>query len=269
MEIWENIKDQILTYSPKLVLAIVAVIIGFWIVGQVMKLVAKGLAYKNVEKSLAGFLKSFLSIFLKILVLITAAGIVGIEMTSFVALIGAAGLAIGLSFKDSLSNLAGGILILIFDPFYVGDYIEVAGVSGTVKSVQIFSTVLKTIDNKTVIIPNGNITKGTLINYSTESKRRLDIVFGIGYDDDLKKAKKLLETAIKNEERFITDPEPLVVVSNLGDSSVDIEMRAWCKAEDYWPLKFQMLEEIKLAFDKNGISIPYPQQDVHVHNSKK
>ena len=187
-----------------------------------------------METTLRRFLNSLSNIGLKGLLLISVASMLGIETTSFIAVLGAAGLAIGLALQGSLANFAGGVLILIFRPYKVGDFVEAAGQSGIVKSIEIFSTVLTTGDNKTIILPNGSISNSAVINYSTQETRRVDLVFGIGYDDDLRRAKAVLESLINADERILKDPEPMVVVSNLGDSSVDITTRSWVNAADYW-----------------------------------
>lgn len=218
-----------------------------------------------METTLRRFLNSLSNIGLKGLLLISVASMLGIETTSFIAVLGAAGLAIGLALQGSLANFAGGVLILIFRPYKVGDFVEAAGQSGIVKSIEIFSTVLTTGDNKTIILPNGSISNSAVINYSTQETRRVDLVFGIGYDDDLRRAKAVLESLINADERILKDPEPMVVVSNLGDSSVDITTRSWVNAADYWGVYFDLVENVKLAFDEEGISIPYPQTDVHLY----
>jgi small conductance mechanosensitive channel len=192
---------------------------------------------------------------------------IGIETTSFIAVLGAAGLAIGLALQGSLANFAGGVLLLIFRPYKVGDFVDAAGQMGVVKKIEIFSTILTTGDNKTIIIPNGAISNSPITNFSTQATRRVDIVFGIGYDDDLKKAKQVLKEIIDADERIHKDPEPLIVISNLGDSSVDITTRSWVDSGDYWGVYFDLTEKAKLAFDENGISIPYPQTDVHLHQA--
>jgi small conductance mechanosensitive channel len=193
---------------------------------------------------------------------------VGIATTSFVAILGAAGLAIGLALQGSLANFAGGVLILLFKPFKVGDYIEAQGYSGTVNEIQIFNTILKSLDNKTIIIPNGNLSNDCITNYSTEPLRRVDFVFGIGYEDDIKKAKEVLLTIIKSDSRVLKEPEPFVSIGELGDSSVNFTVRVWCNKEAYWDVYFDMFEKVKLEFDKQGISIPFPQRDVHLYQTK-
>ena len=189
-------------------------------------------------------------------------------MKSFVAIIGAAGLAVGLALQGTLQNFAGGVIILILRPFKVGDYIEGSGHAGTIKEIQIFNTVMLTPDNKKIIIPNGGLSNASITNYSAQPTRRVDMVFGIGYDDDIKKAKELLETIVTGDERVLKDPIHQIAVSELADSSVNFVVRPWVNAADYWDVYFDMHEKIKLEFDKAGISIPFPQRDVHIYNEK-
>ncbi|RMF64063.1 MAG: mechanosensitive ion channel family protein [Calditrichaeota bacterium] len=251
-------------YGPKLVLAIVTLIVGLWVIRVVSKVLRRGLERSKVELSLQRFLGSLLSIILKVLLFISVASMIGIETTSFVAILGAAGLAVGLALQGSLANFAGGVLILLFKPYKVGDYIDAQGVSGTVHSIQVFHTVLKTPDNKTIIVPNGAISNGIITNFSAENQRRVDMAFGIGYEDDIQKAKKVLWQLVESDERILKEPAPVVVLSELADSSVNFAVRVWCKASDYWGIYFDMQERVKLAFDEHGLSIPYPQQDVHI-----
>ena len=187
-------------------------------------------------------------------------------MTSFIAVLGAAGLAVGLALQGSLQNFAGGVLILFFKPYKIGDFVDAAGYMGTVKEIQIFNTILKTPDNKTIIIPNGILSNASLTNFSTEPTRRVDMTFGIGYSDDILKAKSVLESLLKSDNRILNDPAYMIVVSELADSSVNLVVRAWCNSADYWGIYFSMQEKVKLEFDKQGISIPFPQRDVHVYN---
>jgi small conductance mechanosensitive channel len=254
-----------LAYLPKVFAALIVLYIGFRLVGVLASLMHKALQHEMVDESLASFLGSIVSIGLKGLVLITVANMVGIQMTSFIALLGAMGLAVGLSLQGSLSNFAGGVLILLFKPFKVGDVILVNGNKGKVYSIQIANTILKTGDKRTIIIPNGVVSNGTIENFSTESTRRLDMVFGIGYADDFRQAKKILREIVNAEERVLKDSEVLIVVSKLGVSSVDIECRMFCDRVDFSSLKFEMNEKVKEAFDKVGISFAYPQQEVHVN----
>ena len=200
-------------------------------------------------------------------VIIAALGQLGIQTTSFIAILGAAGLAVGLALQGSLANFAAGVLMIIFRPFKQGDFIEGAGVSGVIEEVHIFNTVMRTGDNKTIIIPNGSLMNGNIINYSTKPTRRLDLVIGIGYDDDIKKAKQVLEDLMASEERILKDPAPTIGLLELADSSVNFAVRPWVNSADYWGVHFNLLERIKLRFDDEGISIPYPQRDIHLHNS--
>lgn len=254
-------------YGGKLILAILTLLIGLWVIGYLIKGFDKALRTAQVETTLAIFLEKLASTILKILLLISVASMVGIETTSFIAIFGAAGLAVGLALQGSLSNFAGGVLILLFKPFKVGDFIEAQGHAGTVKEIQIFNTIIHTGDRKTIIIPNGPISNGSIINYSLSPIRRVDMLFGIGYDDDLKKAKALLQKLVDEDERILKDPVSQVLLSELADSSVNFSVRAFVNAADYWGVFFDMQEKVKLAFDAEGISIPYPQQDVHMHNA--
>ncbi len=257
--------EQAMLYLPKVVLAIVTLLVGLWVIKMIGKAVQKALERSQVELTLRRFLGSFISGMLKILLVISVISMLGVQMTSFIAILGAAGLAVGLALQGSLANFAGGVLVLLFRPYKVGDVIEAQGYIGSVHSIQIFNTVLKTFDNKTIIIPNGDISNSSIVNYSTEPKRRVDMTFGIGYDDDIDKAKEIIEKLIEKDERILKDPPAMVRVSELGDSSVNFVVRVWCEAPNYWDIYFDMHENVKKAFDANGISIPYPQQDVHLY----
>ena len=269
MEIVEKNLDTIiqmgLQYAPKLALALITLLIGFWMIGRVGRLIDSQFEKRDLDPSLRTFSVSMIGVILKVLLVISVAGMVGIETTSFVAIIGAAGLAVGLALQGSLSNFAGSVLILIFKPFKVGDVIDVAGRIGTVKEIQIFATVMRTTDNKRVIIPNGVLAGGTIVNLSAEDTRRIDLVFGIGYNDDIDKAKEVLKAIIAKDERILSEPEPTVAVSELADSSVNFVFRPWVKKDDYWPVYYDMVETVKKTFDKEDISIPFPQRDVHLH----
>jgi small conductance mechanosensitive channel len=254
-------------YGPKLLLAIVTLIIGLWIIKLFVKAFGKTMERSKTDVSLQRFLLSLIRILLKVMLVISVASMIGIQMTSFIAILGAAGLAVGFALQGSLANFAGGVLILLFKPFKIGDFIDASGYTGTVSGIQILNTILKTIDNKTIIIPNGVLSNESVTNYSTENTRRVDMTFGIGYSDDIKKAKEILEVLLKNDSRVIKDPAPMVVVSELADSSVNFSARAWCNSADYWGIYFDMQEKVKLEFDEQGISIPFPQQDVHVFNN--
>lgn len=255
----------VMEFTPKLVTAILVLIIGLWVVRMITNVLDKAMERGNVDVSLRRFLHSLLNILLKALVIISVISMLGVETTSFIAILGAAGLAVGLALQGSLANFAGGVLILIFKPYKVGDFIDAQGHMGSVNSIQVFNTVLKTPDNKTIIIPNGAIAGGSITNFSTEPRRRVDWVFGIGYSDDIDKAKAVIAKLLENDERALKDPEPVIVVSELADSSVNITVRVWAEAADFWPLHFDMIERVKKAFDKVGISIPFPQRDVHMY----
>jgi len=244
--------------------AVIALIVGFWLVGRVVKVAERLFSKKDLDLSLQKFLVRLISIGLKVLVLITVAGIVGIPTTSFVAIIGAAGLAVGLALQGSLANFAGGVLILFLKPFKVGDFIEGAGHSGTVEEISIFYTNMKTAKNQAVIIPNAQLSNNSIVNYSKKPIRRLDLVFGIDYGDDIDKAKEILKQIISSEYRVLDDPSYMIAVDSLGDSSVNIVTRSWCKNEDYWDLNFEFTEKVKKEFDAKGISFPFPQQDIHI-----
>lgn len=253
-----------MSYGPKLVLAIITLFVGLWLINRVVNAAEKHFT-SRAEATLGQFIKSVSSVLLKAVLLIAVASMIGIETTSFIAVLGAAGLAVGLALQGSLSNFAGGVLILLFKPFKVGDLIEAQGFIATVKEIQIFNTILKTGDNRIVIIPNGSLSNGSLVNINHEPQRRVDFVFGIGYDDDIDKAKSTLEAIAKGDSRVLQDPAPVIVLSELADSSVNFTVRLWVNTADYWGVYFDTHEAVKKSFDAQGISIPFPQQDVHMH----
>lgn len=260
---FDNILDLIVLYGASILLAIIVLIIGLWLIKRIVKLFEKTLNKRNVEPSLRPFLTSIVSVLLKIMLIISVASMVGVEMTSFVAVLGAAGLAIGLALQGSLSNFAGGVLILLLKPFKVGDFIEGAGHSGTVREIQIFYTYLTTVQNQEVVIPNGQLSNDPIKNYSFHSTRRMDLTFGIGYSDDIDKAKNILENLVAADERFLKEPAHVIFVEELADSSVNIRLRAWANNSDFWDIYNGLPEKVKKAFDKEGINIPFPQMDVH------
>ncbi len=263
-ELLQTAYTMLMTYGPKLVLAILVLIIGLWLVNKVVGGLRNNLTSK-VDATLGQFGSSLVSVILKAILLISVASMIGIETTSFIAVLGAAGLAIGLALQGSLANFAGGVLILLFKPFKVGDVLEAQGYIGTVKEIQIFNTILKTGDNRIVIIPNGALSSSSMVNINQEATRRVDLSFGIGYSDDIDHAKLVLNEIINAEARILKDVEPLVVVSELADSSVNFTVRVWVNTPDYWAVYFAMHEKVKKEFDAKGISIPFPQQDIHVH----
>lgn len=264
----ERIWELITVWGIKVIAAIAIFVIGFWIAKLFRKIIEKVLANRNVDPTIGSFVASLAYYALLAFVVLASLGQLGIQTTSFVAIIGAAGLAIGLALQGSLANFAAGFLMIIFRPFKVGDFIEGAGTAGTVEKIQIFTTQLLTPDNKTVIVPNASLTAGNIVNYSTTGTRRVDMVFGIGYEDDIDKARQIISEAIAADERVLKTPEPLIAVSELADSSVNLVARPWANYKDYWGIYFALTETIKKRFDQEGISIPYPQRDIHVYEHK-
>ena len=252
-------------YGLKIIAAILIFVIGKWAITKITK-VTKALMIKaNIDETLVEFAESLIYFALLMMVVLASLNALGINTTSFLAVFGAAGLAIGLALQGSLANVGAAVLIIIFRPFKVGDFVEAGGATGTVEDVNLFSTIIAPLDNRTVIVPNAAIVGGNIINYSMKEQRRVDHVFGIGYGDDLKLAKETLMEIMEADERVLQDPAPFVAVSELGDSSVNFVFRAWVKTDDYWDVYFDMLEKVKLTFDEKEISIPFPQMDVHVN----
>lgn len=265
-EIINQATDIVVTYGPKLLGAIVVWIIGSWIVKLLTRGFGKALDRGKTDVSLKPFLTSIIGMLLKVMLVISVLGMLGIEMTSFIAILGAAGLAVGMALSGTLQNFAGGVMILIFKPFKVGDVVDAAGYIGSVNEIQIFNTILKTPDNKTIIIPNGGLSTSSMTNYSTEPMRRVDWTIGIGYNDDVDKAKATILALCDKDERILKDPAVFIAVSELADSSVNFAVRAWVNAADYWGVFFDMNENVLKTFNEKGINIPYPQMDVHVNN---
>lgn len=262
----EMIKDYAVEYGIKLIGALGALIVGLWIIKAMMRGLTAVMKKKEVDSSLQGFLRSLLGLALKAMLFVSVLGMVGIEMTSFVAILGAAGLAVGMALSGTLQNFAGGVMILLFKPFKVGDVITAQGYTGSVFEIQIFNTILKTPDNKHIIIPNGGLATGSMINFSKEETRRVDWTFGIGYGDSTEKAREVMGRLISEDQRILGDPAPFMAVSELGDSSVNFVVRVWVKSGDYWGVFFDMNEKVYNEFAKEGLNIPFPQMDVHVHN---
>ncbi len=261
----DKLTDMALQYAPKLGSAILVLIVGLIIV----KLLTKGfetvLSKSNIDVSLKPFLTGIINTLLKVLLFVSVLGMIGIEMTSFIAILGAAGLAIGMALSGTLQNFAGGVMILTFKPYRVGDFIEAQGYSGTVAQIQIFNTILRTGDNKTIIIPNSNLNNSSMINFSTEPRRRVDWTFGIGYGDDVDVARAVLKELCDNDERILKDPEVFIAVAALADSSVNLTVRAWVERADYWPVFWAMNEKVYKTFPQRSLNIPFPQMDVHLH----
>lgn len=258
----------LLEIGTRIGLALLIYFVGFWLARQLSKGFRKILERRHTDESLTTFLTSLTSIGMKVLVLISVITQLGIEMTSFVALLGAAGLAIGMAFSGTLSNFAGGVIILLLKPFKVGDYIKTQDEEGFVSEVQIFNTILRTWDNKIIILANGSVANGTIVNYTKANKRRVDWTFGIAYGDDLKVAKELFHKFIKEEKRIMQDEANFVALGELGDSSVNIAVRAWVDPKDYWEVFFDMNERVYTEFGDAGLNIPFPQMDVHMHDKK-
>jgi small conductance mechanosensitive channel len=256
--------DLVVTHGLKVVAAILVLIIGLWVIRRMVKMMGRLMEKQNVNVSLRGFLMSMMGILLKVMLLISIAEMAGIETTSFIAVLGAAGLAVGLALQGTLANFAGGVMILLFKPFKVGDLVETQGHLGSVKEVHIFVTILLTPENKTVILPNAAVSNGDIVNYTTEGVIRVDMLFGISYESNIKDAKDVLMKIIENHPKVLKDPAPFVGVKELGDSSVNLAVRPYTKPGDYWDVYFNVVEEGKLALDKAGITIPFPQVDVHM-----
>jgi len=263
---WDKILEMASLYGVKIITALIVFVVGRWIAKGIRSLIKRLMEKGNVDPILIGFTSNIAYIALLAFVVVAALGQLGIQTTSFIAILGAAGLAIGLALQGSLANFAAGFLMIIFRPFNVGDYIQGAGMEGIVEQIQIFTTTLTTLDNKTVIIPNAKLTEDNIINWTVKGTRRVDLVFGIGYGDDIDKARKIIEDVLGRDQRILKDPETQISVAELGDSSVNFVVRPWVKSDDYWDVYMDTTENIKKAFDEKGINIPFPQRDVHLYN---
>jgi small conductance mechanosensitive channel len=259
-------QEYILPWLINIALAAAIFIVGRQVVKWLMNLIGRLLRKTKMDLMLINFISSIVHALLLLFVVVAALGQLGVDTTALIALIGAAGLAIGLSLQDSLKNFAAGVMLIIFRPFKTGDFVEAGGVSGVVEQITIFNSVFRTGDNREIILPNGKIYADKIINFSKRETRRVDMVFSISYGDDLLKAKNILLQILQQDERVLKDPAPVVTVAALGDSSVDFNVRPWVKNADYWPVLWDTTEKVKLEFDRNGISIPFPQMDVHLHS---
>jgi small conductance mechanosensitive channel len=259
------VQEQGTDLGMKLLAAVAIFFIGRWLANLAVNMVRKALARTNMEDTLEKFLCNILNALLMLVIIIATIGAMGVETTSLLAILAAAGLAIGLALQGSLSNFASGVLIVAFRPYKVGDFIEGGGVSGTVDEVQIFTTVLKTSDNKKIIVPNSQIMDSTITNYSAHDTRRVDLVIGCGYGDDIDKVYKVLQDIINSDERILKDPAPSIVLNALADSSVNFNVRPWVKSADYWGVYNNITEQVKRRFDQEGLNIPFPQRDVHIY----
>ena len=267
-QLLQKVYEIFTVFGVKIVGAIVVFIIGRWVSKFIANLIRKLMDKREVDPTITKFVGNLTYFALLTFVVLAALGLVGIQTTSFIAVLGAAGLAIGLALQGSLANFAAGFLLILFRPFKVGDFIDAAGVAGTVETIQIFTTRLATPDNKTIIIPNSKLTGDNIVNFSTKGTRRADMVFGIGYEDDIDKARNIIIDVLSNDKRVLKDPPLQVAVSELADSSVNFVARAWVNAGDYWGVVFDTTETVKKRFDAEGVSIPFPQRDVHVYEHK-
>ncbi|MBO5407847.1 MAG: mechanosensitive ion channel [Clostridia bacterium] len=263
--LFQNITPYVVDLAGKLLVSVLVLVLGFKLVKLLTKLLSKSRAFSKLDPNVRSFFNSFLSIALKAVVIITVAGILGIPMASFITILGSMAVAIGLSLQGSLSNIAGGIILLLFKPFSIGEYISVDGVEGTVSEIGLYYTYLKTPDNQKVVIPNAVASNNTLVNVTHQTTRRVDLKFTVGYDSDIEVVKDILLGIADSHAKIIKNPEaPMARLSEHGDSALVFVLRCWCKSEDYWTVRFDLLEQVKVAFDKRGISIPYPQLDVHL-----
>ena len=264
--LWNQLTELLSSFGISFFIALCILIIGRQAIKIIIKIISSALERSNTEDTVRIFVTTLLNTLLMIVVFIAAINQLGIQTTSIIAVLGAAGLAIGLALQGSLSNFAAGILIVIYRPYKVGDYIQADNHLGTVDDIQIFSTVLRTPDNKIVVVPNGSIMNGSIVNFSHQKERRIDIVIGCSYDDDIDKVKEVLADVLSKDERILKEPKPRIALSELADSSVNFIVRPWVKNSEYLDVLYSLLEEIKKRFDQEGISIPYPQSDVHIHN---
>ena len=263
------IENYALPWGVRILQAIVLFVVGKWMAGVLRKSLERLLKRLEWDPILIGFLSTIAYGAMLVAVVIAALHKLGVDTTSLVALIGAAGIAVGLALKDSLQNFSAGIMLIVFRPFKNGDYVEAADTAGIVQHIGIFSTTFLTPDNREVIVPNQGIYSGNIINFSAKPTRRIDLKIGIGYDDDIKLAKEVLEGVARNDSRVLADPPPLIAVAELGDNSVNFVVRVWVKTEEYWPVTFDLTERIKLAFDEQGVGIPFPQIDVHIREHQR
>ncbi len=254
-------------YGVKIIGAVVIFVVGRLLTTFLANLVKRLMEKSRVDPTLTGFVRNLTRISLLVFTVVAALGALGVETTSLIAVIGAAGLAVGFALQSSLSNIASGIMLVVFQPFKVGNYIKAAGTSGVVEEIRIFSTILRTFDNRKIIVPNSRITADNITNYSAKETRRIDLEFSVGYHDDLKRTRTVLESILKADERILKDPAPEIGILELGDSAVTFFVRPWVKASDGWPVKCDLLEKVKLTFDDEDISIPFPQRDVHLYQA--
>lgn len=264
-ENWDQFVKWLWDFIPGLVSAIIILIVGIWVINIISRMLRKFFKKKDYDETLEKFLYDFLNLGLKVLLVVLVVTQLGVQSSSLVAILGAAGLAVGLALQGSLANFAGGVLILFFKPFKIGDFIEAQGIQGTVKEISIFTTKLNTFGNQLAILPNGKLSNDNIINYSEEGKRRDNITIGVSYDSDIKKAKQILLDLVNEQDKIVQDPIPVVVVTELGDSSITLSLRYWTLTEEFWDIHFYTLEEAKKRLESDGISIPFPQRDIHLY----
>lgn len=258
---WLNL---MVPFLINVLVALAILIVGGWIATHFTRLLDKVMQIRHIDEALRSFLLAIVSTLFKFIIALVAIEQLGVDTTSLLAILGAAGLAVALALKDSLSNFASGVMLILFKPFKVGDFVEAGGTSGICEKITVFNTIFKSLDNKEIIVPNTQISSGTIVNYSAKPTRRIDLVIGIGYDDDIKKARDLLQQILDSDDRVLKDPAPVIAVDQLGESSVDIIVRPWVLTSNYGAVRWHLLEEIKTTFDANGVTIPYPQRDVHM-----
>ena len=268
-ELLEKLYTYLMTYGLNVVAAILIFIVGKWLARLLTNVLEKVMVKGKVDKTLVAFVKNIAYASILAFVIIASLNKLGVQTTSFIAILGAAGLAIGLALQGSLANFAAGVILILFKPFKIGDFIEAGGSMGTVEEIQIFNTIISTLDNRRVIMPNAKVTGDNITNFTAVAKRRVDLVFGISYEDNIKTAKEALEKAVAADSRILKDPKPVIAVSELADSSVNLVCRPWVKPSDYWDVYFSITEQGKLELEKSGITIPFPQRDVHIYNEQQ
>ncbi len=261
---YQFILELVTVYGIKILTALIVLIVGFWISGRVSRIFFKVMSKKDLDITLLNFGKGFINITIKVLVILTVMGMVGIQITSFIAILGAAGLAIGLALQGSLSNFAGGVIILVFKPYKIGDFIEAQSFMGTVKEIQMFNTILTTPDNKKIVIPNGSLANGAVVNFTTQDTRRVEWVFGVAYGTNYDEAEKIIKDVLLRDNRILNEPAPFIGLKEMADSSVNIVTRVWTKTGDFWGVFFDINKIVYRTFNEKGIEIPFPQVDVHM-----
>ncbi|PIE97732.1 MAG: mechanosensitive ion channel protein [Treponema sp.] len=269
LKLWDTVKTTGPSLGLKVLYAVLTFIVGWIVIKVLMGFIKKAFKRLKFDQTLGSFLINILSVLLKVFLAVVILGQLGVETTSFVAILGAAGLAVGFALQGSLASFASGVLIIILKPFVIGDYVAAGGVDGTVFDIGIFATKFKTVDNKVVIVPNTSVMNSSIINYSKEKQRRIDLVIGVGYDDDIRQVEAVLKSILNRDSRILKDPAPTVGVLELADNSVNFAVRPWVATSDYWPTYFDLMKEIKITLDQNGITIPYPQRDVHLYHAEK